>query len=307
MREIYAEYCAFTRPKGKQHFPTVQAELDALLQFKPTSEVLEQGDADEALTWLGKKLATWEVSTVYPLVFQVAGNTIGDGEKSKIYHLIYSYIVRRVACTFTTQNMNRNFTRIVGQLLKDGATLEAFRASFDGQTGQTGQRVRFPNDIEFKTAIEQNPIYQRFGKPERLKDILWEIEQASRTKFQAVNTTVPELNIEHVLSQTWTTHWPFADGRIAPSDQMTGADNETNTAIRKRDGHRHRIGNLTLAPPLLNASISNDPFDAKKERLGQSILALNIEFPALPAWNEDAIQNRGKTLAERAVSIWPSI
>jgi uncharacterized protein with ParB-like and HNH nuclease domain len=114
MREIYAEYRAFTRPKGKQRFETVEAELDALLQFKPTYEALEQGGADESLAWLGKKLATWDVSTVYPLVFQVAGSAIEDAEKKEIYRLIYSYIVRRAGCGLTTKNMNKNFTRIVG-------------------------------------------------------------------------------------------------------------------------------------------------------------------------------------------------
>jgi hypothetical protein len=304
MREIYAEYRAFTRPKGKQRFATVEAELDALLQFKPTYEALEQGGADESLTWLGKKLSIWEVSTVYPLVFQVAGSSIEETEKYKIYHLIYSYIVRRATCGLTTKSMNKNFTRIVSQMLKNGVSIDVFSASFEGQSGPA---VRFPDDKEFKTALEKNPIYQWFGKPERLKDILWELEQASRTKFQAVNITLPELNIEHILPQSWTTHWPLADGRVAPSDRTTGADNEMITAIRERDGYCHRIGNLTLAPPPLNASMSNDPFEAKKQRLGDSLLALNIQFPSLQIWDEATIQKRGESLANIAVSIWPSI
>jgi Protein of unknown function (DUF1524) len=53
--------------------------------------------------------------------------------------------------------------------------------------------------------------------------------------------------------------------------------------------------------------MSNDPFNAKKQRLGESLLALNIEFPTLSSWDEPAIQKRGVTLANVAVSIWPSI
>lgn len=304
MREIYAEYRAFTRPKGKQRFQTVEAELDALLQFKPVYEALEQGGTNEELSWLGKKLATWEVSTVYPLVFLIATSSIDDPEKLKIYRLVYSYIVRRAVCGLTTQNMNKNFTRIVGQLLKSGANHESFRASFEGQTGPT---VRFPDDSEFKEALEANPIYQWFGKPERLKDILWELERASQTKFQATNATLPELNIEHVLPQSWTTHWPLAGNRRAPEDKVTGADRELLAAIRERDSLCHVIGNLTLAPPPLNASMSNDPFSDKKQRLGQSLLALNVEFQKLPSWDEEAIRNRGSALAGKAVAIWPSI
>jgi uncharacterized protein with ParB-like and HNH nuclease domain len=304
MREIYAEYRAFTRPKGKQRFQTVEAELDALLQFKPTYEGLEQGGTDDDLTWLGRKLNTWEVSTVYPLAFVVAASVIGDVEKTKLYRLIYSYIVRRAVCGLTTQNMNKNFTRIVAQMLKSGATFETFRASFDGQNGPT---VRFPDDVEFKRALEVNPIYEWFGKPERLKDILWELERASQTRFQAVNATLPELNIEHVLPQAWTTYWPLPDGRTVPSDKITGADKEMLTAIRERDAHCHVLGNLTLAPPPLNSSMNNDSFEDKKGRLGQSLLALNIEFPALAAWDETAIKNRGQELAKKAITIWPGI
>jgi hypothetical protein len=183
-------------------------------------------------------------------------------------------------------------------------TLKSFRASFDGQTGPT---VRYPDDNEFRLALETNPLYQWFGKLERLKDILWELERASQTKFQAVNTTLPELNIEHVLPQSWMTHWPLADGRIAPDDRLTGADNKMIAAIRDRDGHCHRIRNLTLAPPPLNASTSNDPFDKKKHRLGQSLLALNVGFSELSSWDEAAIRKRGEILANKAVTVWPNI
>ncbi|BBU62338.1 hypothetical protein MSC49_22730 [Methylosinus sp. C49] len=304
MREIYAEYRAFTRPKGKPRFETVEVELDVLLQFKPVYETLEQGHLHDDLSWLGKKLATWEVSTAYPLIFLITTSNIDDIEKSKIYRMIYSYIVRRAICGLTTQNLNKNFTRIVANMLKNRADLETFCASFDSQSGST---VRFPDDREFCRALEVNPIYEWFGKPERLKDILWELERASQTKFQAINTNLPELSIEHVLPQSWTSQWPLPDGRLAPPDKVTGADPNMLTAIRQRDELCHVIGNLTLAPPPLNASMSNDPFDRKRGRLGQSLLALNVEFSSLPSWDETAIRDRGRKLAEKATTVWPYI
>lgn len=267
-------------------------------------ETLEQGGEDASLTWMGKKLAIWEVSTVYPLVFQVATSAIADEEKVEIYRLIYSYIVRRAVCGLTTQNLNKNLTRMVAQLLNNGATLQSFKASFVGQSGPT---VRFPDDAEFKQALEISPIYQQFGKPERLKDILWELEQASRTKFQASSLSLPKLNIEHVLPQAWTENWPLRDGRVFPEDKSSGVDNNMRLAILERDSHCHRLGNLTLAPPPLNSSMGKAAFTNKKERLGATLLAINLEFPKRESWDEAAMQARGTVLAQCAIGVWPCI
>ena len=55
MRELYAEYRAFARPRGRPRFPNVQEELDALLQFVPVYLGLE-GEGDNAdLSWIGGK------------------------------------------------------------------------------------------------------------------------------------------------------------------------------------------------------------------------------------------------------------
>jgi hypothetical protein len=42
--------------------------------------------------------------------------------------------------------------------------------------------------------------------------------------------------------------------------------------------------------------MSNDPFDAKKYRLGHSLLALNVGFPELSVWDETAITEREVTV-----------
>ncbi len=48
LRELYAEYRAFTRPKGKPRFDIVEAELDALIVHAPIYRTLEVGGGDEA-------------------------------------------------------------------------------------------------------------------------------------------------------------------------------------------------------------------------------------------------------------------
>lgn len=98
LRELYAEYRAFTRPKGKPRFPTVEAELDALVSFAPVYRELEEATGDSDLAWIGRKLHLWEVSTEYPLTFRIAVSDAERSEKRRLYTLIYSYLVRRALC-----------------------------------------------------------------------------------------------------------------------------------------------------------------------------------------------------------------
>ncbi|WP_395612133.1 DUF262 domain-containing protein, partial [Allosphingosinicella sp.] len=302
LRELYAEYRSFARPKGKARFATVGDELDALLRFNPVYEALERGTGDPDIAWLGRKLATWEVATVYPLVFATAVADMDDAEKRAIYRLIYSYIVRRAICGLSAKNLNKNFTRIVSIFNERGASLESFRASFAGQSGPT---VRFPDDAELLEAIEVQPIYQNILRAERLIDILWELEKAVRSKFQVDDSRPSFLSIEHVLPQTWTTHWPLPDGRFVPATRIP-ADEEMAVAMRHRDAHRHRLGNLTLVTTPLNSSMQNQNFDAKRERLGKSLMALNTTIASSPSWDEEAIAGRAAELGKYAVTVWPN-
>jgi hypothetical protein len=76
-------------------------------------------------------------------------------------------------------------------------------------------------------------------------------------------------------------------------------------AMPHRDTRRHRLGNLTLVTTPLNSSMQNQAFDAKRDRLGNSLMALNTAIADLSDWDEAAIVQRGTDLAKLAVEIWP--
>jgi hypothetical protein len=310
LRELYAEYRAFARPKGQPRFPTVEGELDALLQFAPIYRALEGElavpgeERDERLTSLGRKLATWEVSTAYPLVFCIAGSDATSDVKAELYRLIYSYIVRRAICGLTAKNLNKNFHRIVAHLLRNGVSVESFAAAMSDQTGST---VRYPDDVEVKTAVKTVPLYRNILRSERLQDILWELETALRTKF-TVSAPRPELmSVEHVLPQSWPGNWRLPDGRKAPVDKLTGADKDMLTQIIARERLVHTLGNLTLITGPGNSAASNSAFEAKSEWLKRSLLALNEEILERPTWDELEIEARAARLGDLAVQIWPAL
>ena len=258
------------------------------MRFNPVCEALEKWTGDTDVAWLGRKLAIWEVATVYPLVFATAVADMPDAEKRAIHRVIYAYIVRRAICGLTAKNLNKNFTRIVSILNERGASLDSFRASF---AGQSGPAVRFPDDAELQEAIATQPIYQNILRSDRLIDILWELEKAVRSKFQVDDARPAFLSVEHVLPQTWTTHWPFADDRTVPASRIP-IDEDMMTAMRYREAHRQRLGNLTLVTTPLNSSMQNQAFDAKRDRLAKSLMALNTGIAESAGWDEAAIVKR---------------
>jgi hypothetical protein len=305
LRELYAEYRAFTRPKGKPRFQTVEAELDALTAFAPVYQALEEGTGTDAdLIELGQKLNTWEVSTAYPVAFRIAVSETEPTEKQRLYRLIYSYLVRRAICGLTPKNLNKTFSRLVSSFIANGVSVETFASAFAGQRGDT---VRFPDDTEVKAAILSRQVYDQFPRKERLQDILWELECASRTKYNVNTQRPPGMSIEHVLPRGWSTYWPLPDGRTAPADMISGADQSMLAAIAKRQAVRHTLGNLTLITVPGNTTASNSPFMKKKPWLQQSLLALNLSITEdYDAWDETAIASRSKVLGELAVSVWPA-
>ena len=68
------------------------------------------------------------------------------------------------------------------------------------------------------------------------------------------------------------------------------------------------IGNLTLVTGRLNSSLSNAPWDSKRETLADhSVLFLNKRLVnnGPKVWNETEIEKRAGWLYQQAVKIWP--
>jgi hypothetical protein len=62
-----------------------------------------------------------------------------------------------------------------------------------------------------------------------------------------------------MLPQEWGTYWP-----VDPDPADTLAERE-----QARESHLHRLGNLTLASPGMNSSLSNREWNVKRD--GQAL------------------------------------
>ena len=295
MRELYAEYRAFTVSKGRPRFTRVKDELRVLDRHAPTYETLEgRQEHDKRIAWLGRKLAAWQITTAYPIALQIAVDDVEEEARSKIAELIYSYIVRRALCGLTAKNRNRVFQGISHKFLVSGPSLSSLTEFFAERASDS---TRFPSDDEFRQGILSQAAYIN-APGARIKDVLWELECATRTNF-AEKVEMPEgLQTEHVLPVTWTEDWTFADGEWVD-------ERSDDPRVVRRAQALHTLGNLTLITGGLNVSSGNKGFLAKKEKYEEhTSLFLNKWFADHEEWHEEKILCRGEALSEKAMKIW---
>lgn len=295
MRELYAEYRAFAAPKGKPRFDKVEDELQLLGDYSPIYETLEgRLDDDKDLYWIGRKLAAWQITTAYPVTMLVAASQIESDEKRKIYSLIYSYIVRRALSGLTPKNLNRVFQSLSLTFIEHNTSVDAMRDYFAKRTGDS---TRFPDDSEFRQGILSKPAYS-LAQNTRIKDILWELEENSRTKFSEKIAMPEGLWTEHVLPVSWNEDWPFEEGEFV--DRWSD-----HPEAEYRNNLLHTLGNLTLLTGSLNISSSNKGFLEKRAKLEEHTgLFLNKWFLMREKWSESEIRERGENLADLALDIW---
>lgn len=298
VRELYAEYRAFAVPKGRRRFVKVEDELRILGKYSPIYETLEGGiEEGTDLHWLGRKLASWQVTTAYPIAMQISGSEVDADEMRVLYRLIYSYIVRRALSGLTAKNLNNVFQSLSQIFVNEGPSVNAFTEYFAERTGDS---TRFPGDREFCLGILAMPAYS-LAPNTRIKDVLWELERASRPKF-AEQTEMPSgLSTEHVMPVAWTEEWPFEDGDFVEHYSPDPRAEMRNVML-------NTLGNLTLLTTGLNISSSNKSFEKKRKNLEEhTSLFLNRWFLNEDAWNETRIRERGKFLAKMSIGIWPPL
>jgi len=242
-------------------------------------------------------MATWQVTTVYPVAMQIGADSVDLITRKTVLRLLYSYLVRRALCGLTTKNLNNVFYGLADQFRQNGVSLETFKSYFIGRDGGS---IRFPNDTEVGTSILTNNAYEISPQP-RLVDILWELEAASRSNLAEIHERPPGLWVEHVMPQTWTEAWSFVSGEYA-------APGGVNLQSQERAALINSLGNLTLVTSALNISVGNKSFDQKKEKFAKHTgLFLNKWFQDHERWTEIEIRKRGEHLATLATIVWPAI
>lgn len=308
--KIATEYQHYTQ---ERRFETVAKELDVLLNHAATYRAMEQQDEQTVFAKITNVLRIWDMSTFHPLILWVNAQPLEDEDKAKLFSVLESYIVRREICGFTTKNYNKVVTGIIRNAKEQH---DPVLALFQYLSNLSGDATRMPTDIEVKEAFATREVYGRWaygGIPtRRLRYILQEIEYAKRTKFHETMKSSENLEIEHIMPQSWSDHWPLPNGLTAPCESTYEAvnnghslDDETKTLMDERQHAIGTFGNLTLLTKPLNAGIRNAAWIIKRERIADdSLLILNREITKHEIWDEAVIEQRAADLAKAANSIW---
>ena len=307
LTKLFSEYKSFVQYRS---FPSVASELKELNHFGSIYMELVNRTGDSALARFGRDLAPWDVTTVFPLALRLWNETTLDvADKATCLRLLLSFVVRRAVCGLTTKNYNKFFLSVVGNLDRQGWDKSHFTRFLLAQTSDIN---RFPPDDEFERRWIESPIYSMLPVV-RTRALLEELETAKRGPYTEPISLSGHLTIEHVLPAEWGMHWPLGDGAIPTNEDMNRAryypaeDDTLLGRIVHRNRLKNTIGNLTLVTRPLNSSISNGPFEVKRDALMEySGLVLNREITHQTHWDEDQIEARSQNLFALAKTLWPA-
>lgn len=210
-------------------------------------------------------------------------HTLDEDQFVNAIATVDSYIFRRAICGEQT----RGYWQVFANLAYGIESQSPFKSLIVGLARLRGH-YRFPNDDDFRKALEQRDIYGM----RICFDLLDRLENHDTKEV----TDTSKYSIEHIMPQ---------NENLGPEWRaMLGESNW-------RDAQQqwlHRLGNLTLTG--YNSKYSDRPFNEKKtisRGFEDSAVRLNKFVREQPVWTPKEIELRGKALAARALSVWPAL
>lgn len=284
----------------QQHFERreiTEAEIEAYIRDLYRHGALfrrllhPEEEPDPAVRAHVRRLGTWQAQVSYPalmlLLERRERGEVGSSDTARAMSYIESFLVRRMICRVPTNNLNRIFQAVPGQLPLDVPVADGLRQLLSADN-------RFwPDDDELREKIRKAPFYQ-YGRWHQRKMVLQRLEE-SYGHPEPVDFASARLTIEHVLPQSAGDEWM----RMLSED---ASDTETPEDLHAR--LRHTLGNLTLTA--VNSELSNHPFERKQDLLKGSHLEMNRRIAATDRWGAREILARADDLAERAIALWPA-
>lgn len=241
-------------------------------------------ESDDALAERLDRVRRLKVTVAYPFLLRVFDaydvGSLSHEQVLETLDLLESFVIRRSICSMPTNQLRRMLPPVFD------AAGGAGSAFVDGLRKQLGG-TRCPNDEAFAAKLATEQLYSTAEKNARLRLILERLELSFNHKEPA---DLSGAQIEHVLPQTPTPEWEQEIG--------DGAEDLSSHLL-------HTLGNLTLTK--YNAELSNKPYEVKQRDFANSHFVLNRHFADVERWSPDAIVERGRALAQRALGIWSDV
>ena len=241
-----------------------------------------------------QRIKTMEIGVIMPPLLWLYTHEVSKEERLRGIKALESYLVRRMLCNIRSQGLNRLFIELVKSLeTNKGKRSDAVIIDF--LSNQSVENRIWPNDLRVTDYLTTQPMA---GTPPRRKMVFEAIEAHIRPAMTEPLGSTENLTIEHLMPQAWRTgNWPLPGGVTNIPD-----------AEAYRDGLINRIGNLTLASKDLNSSMSNKSWENKQKALSNyssTFLNKALLDEARGTWDEEAIVERSRALAQAVIQIWP--
>lgn len=282
VRAVYEAFKSHARPLlAEAGVEAIVADIHAYAEHYCAMALDKEPDKELAPAF--RDLRELKVDVAFPFLLELyqdhANGQLTTADFVRAVRLVEAYVFRRAVCGIPTNSLNKTFATFRRALKKD-----RYLESIQAQLLTLPSYRRFPSDEEFKRELALRDLYnfprrsywlrrlENFGRKERVP--------------------VDEYTIEHILPQNENLS---AKWREALGDEWQ----------RVQETWLHTLGNLTLTG--YNAEYSDRPFAEKRDMKGgfkESPLRLNEGLGALANWDEAAIQQRAKRLAEQAVAVW---
>lgn len=309
---LYAGYRRFV--DATQGLRAADEQLSMLNRYGEHYKALVTGVGDSPIAAFGRRVAAWDASPTHALALRVAASDLDASQQVSIFRSVESYMVRRAICGLSRKNYNKVFAQQLRRLSDSEVTADNFRQFLASLTGEAS---RWPGDEEFRSHWLKGPIYPGRLDATKLRALflLLETEIRSAKTEEPAPLSLNDVDIDHILPQSWFAHWSLADETHATNDEAVAAetlrllaesDDPRGAAILARQDAIARIGNLTMIHYGVNRSLQNHAFDAKRKAFFEhSNLQLNRALMTLPDWCESRIDERGAMLFQAALKIWP--
>jgi hypothetical protein len=290
-------------------YASVRDELCDFTRYAEAFKRLEGHQSGSKCTNTGRVIRDFDVTTALPLaLFLELEAELESGDRQACEAQLQSFIIRRAFTGEETKEYNKLFVEIVGALrgLKGSAVVSALEQKLLAGGGTTRN---WPTDDQ---VIEHALTSATYGqiRTAALRVILERLELSLRGKKSETEDISNQLQIEHVMPQSWSMYWKLNGKEVSDLHRMypylaEEDDEALAEAIRSRNVLVNSLGNLTLLNEYLNPAASNGALTLKLNEYRNSVLRLNRYFDKASKWDEAAIRKRGRFLAGALCKLYP--
>lgn len=290
--ELFARFRQ--RVLGGADSPTADEIIRELRRDAGIMRSFESQPAGSVEAAFFQRLDLLDTSVVLPVVLLLfCEERVPAERRRRALRILESWLVRRVLMRLTPKNYNQQVPQMLAKIAADPE--HADDALLEYLASGEGEISRWPTDAELINNLTAKPLYA-WVAAKRIVMALVAVEQSLYETGIDIPEVPTTLTLEHIIPQSWEENWPLPTD-VDPAEALT-----------RREDHLHRLGNLTMVVGGLNAELSNAAWAAKRQKLNaKTKLLLNVELlQAYPeAFDEDAIDERGRLLAQRICALWP--